>query len=95
MATQGTAVLVSNRLSGFRRHAALYRVTPPMQGHQFVVVAWAHEMSTGPKTNVFGADANGKVVDWTPLPGSMSGDHNHTEVLAKAGYTLQPAGSQP
>ena len=68
-------------------HKALYKLNPPLEGHEFVVVSSVHAMFTGPETYIFPADKNGKVTNWGELPGSYRGGLNHIKALEDAGYT--------
>ena len=42
---------------------------------------------TGDETYIFPADADGNVLGWEEIKGSMRGTLNHAEALAAAGYT--------
>jgi hypothetical protein len=78
----------------------LYRVDPPMEderwdgtkrSYEFVVVsAVVVGFGEGPETYIFGADAEGKVVDFSDLPGSFKGDLDHEQALRNAGYEVTP-----
>lgn len=79
-------VSVQNGATGEQR---LYRLSPPMDGVEFVVTSavnngWAHE------TYIFAAHESGAIVDWVELPGSYRGDTDHERALRGAGYEVQP-----
>lgn len=75
-------------LYGFTGNAALYRMTPPHDGHEYVVVSATRVMFSGPETYIFPATSDGKVSDWCELDGSYRGSMSHESALANAGYTL-------
>ena len=85
-------------LEGFTGRAALYRVNPPVEWHDwateeprtanFVVVSAASVMFSGPETYLFPADEKGNIVNWTELEGSYRGGLNHTQALRNAGYSV-------
>ncbi|MEA5453254.1 hypothetical protein SPF06_00830 [Sinomonas sp. JGH33] len=78
--------------------AALYRMDPPLDGNEYVVVSaadsrgrrWASTIPEVMKTEtyIFGADDEGNCPDLRELPGSMKGTLSHEEALAKAGYEV-------
>jgi len=85
-------------LDGFRGEAVLFRVEPPLEGHEYVVVSAITprpvEMSAftdlfQPETYIFGADPEGHVVDWGELPGSFQGAMDIPRALAQAGYEIK------
>ncbi len=78
-------------LSGWSGSATLYEVSPPLEGHRFVVVSAAVAMFSGPETYIFPSDASGEVTDYGELDGSFSGALDHTEALRRVGYTITPA----
>ncbi len=78
-------------LDGFKGEAALYEMSPPYEGHQFVVVsAISIAFDTGrSETYIFPSDAKGKVTDWGELEGSRRGTTSHSEILEEAGYEVE------
>ena len=77
------------KLDGWRGDARLYRLPTPVAygyddegGHtKYVVVSAASVLGT-PETYIFATDAEGKVLSWAELPGSMSGTLDHEAALA-------------
>jgi hypothetical protein len=84
--TPGKAVFVK-KLTGFYGEARLYKVTPPLDGHEHVAVS-AVVAYSGPETYIFPADADGKVLSWGELDGSFRGDLDHEAALRLAGYEV-------
>jgi len=66
---------------------ALFRMDPPLDGHRYVVASCVSVMGT-PETYLFGADADGKITDWSELDGSLRGVLDHGVALAGAGYEV-------
>ena len=66
--------------------AALYRLDPPLDGHDHVIVSSAVVLLVGPETVVFPADAEGRVLYAKRLLGSSQGTLSHTDALSLAGY---------
>lgn len=93
-----TATLVKDRLEGFRGHAALYRLDPPIEyeseRHEHVVVSsvtipdYGGLGVGGPEAYIFPASPEGKVTGWGELPGSLNGTLDHAEALRDAGYEV-------
>ena len=81
------ATFVRN-LAGFTGHAALYRLTPPLERHAHVVVSATVAMFSGPETYIFAANAKGKVTKWGELPGSYRSGLDHAKALRGAGYEV-------
>lgn len=86
-------------LPSWSSNADLYRLDPPLQGHEFVAVSALEAPTHDPKapggvrthleTYIFAADADGTVdPDMTELPGSMAGTLDHREALLRAGYEV-------
>jgi len=91
-------------LDGFRGEAVLFRVEPPLEGHEYVVVSAVDiKPPTGvetpsfmqdyyiPETYIFGADPDGHVTAWGELPGSFKGAMDIPRALAQAGYEIREA----
>jgi len=83
------------RLDRFNGHAALYKLDPPFDGHEFVVVSDVDVMFSGPETYIFPATASGEVTDWIELAGSFRGGRDHARALSGAGYRLAVRGDAP
>ena len=63
----------------------LYRLSEPLEGHEYVVVSAAVDMF-GPETYIFPSNANGNVTDYLELDGSFKGAIDHAKALRRAGY---------
>lgn len=85
------AVMIKDVSADFMGRACLYRLSEPLGGYETVVVsALTSAFDTGqPETYIFGADENGKVLDWGELDGSQRGTTDHALVLGFAGYEIQ------
>lgn len=83
-----TATLITDpdHLPKSHGHAALYRLSEPLRGHEFVVVSAITNGST--ETMIFGADEHGTVLSLAELPGSLHGTADHTKALHRAGYDV-------
>lgn len=68
--------------------AGLYRLDPPLDGHSHVVVSAIVYGAGGPETMVFGAAADGYILEWVGLAGSRRGDLDIPAALQRAGYTI-------
>lgn len=70
--------------------AYVYRLDPPLDGHEFVRVSAVSVPFSGPETFIFPSDAHGEVLDWHQLPGSLKGALDHAAALRGAGYEIVP-----
>lgn len=82
-----TATLVK-QLEGFTGEASLYRLNPPMDGNEFVVVSATVAMFSGPETCIFPADETGEITNYSEQDGSYKGGLSHAEARRGAGYTI-------
>ena len=84
-----TATLITNK-PWERGEYRLYRLSEPLEGHDFVLVSAIHiAFDTGlPETYIFPSNEAGDDTDWTTLPGSIQGVYDHAQALAGAGYEL-------
>ena len=60
---------------------------PVDRGYGYIVVSASVIRYSGPETYIFGADEDGKIVDWRELRGSSRGHLNHDLALSDAGYS--------
>lgn len=67
--------------------ASLYRLDPPKGDVEHVFVSTARVVGAW-ETYAFRADANGDVLSWSELYGSMKRYASHEEVLREMGYEL-------
>ena len=87
-------------LDTFRGEAILFRMEPPLESYDYVVVSAINPkpVEVGaftdlfqPETYIFGADPDGTVLDWHELPGSFQGAMDIPRALAQAGYEIKEA----
>lgn len=67
--------------------AKLYELSPPLEGHTFVVVSAVRVLGE-PETYIFQANEYGEVTSWGELNGSMRGTLDHETALLNAGYRV-------
>ena len=75
-------------LDNFTGMAALYKLSKPLEGYDYVVVS-ATRVYVQVETYIFPSNENGEVVDWGELPGSMREVYNHVMALNNAGYEVK------
>ena len=75
-------------LDGFTGMAALYKLSEPLDGFEYVVVSAATVFGRD-ETYTFGSNENGEVQDWLELPGSVNGVCDHEVALNNAGYEVR------
>lgn len=85
--TTKTAKKIKKDIPGMKGEAALYQLSTPHSGHEFVVVS-AVSVFGEPETYIFPADESGEVLGWAQLEGSFRGDLDHAQALENAGYEL-------
>ena len=99
-----TATLVKDksRISASGADQRLYKVDPPLVGenydyesekdvevsYEYVIVSAVYAMFGGPETYIFGANAEGDILDWGELEGSFRGGLDHKRALQGAGYVI-------
>lgn len=83
-----TATKIKN-LNGWEGDARLYRLSEPLDGHEYVIVSAVVAMFSGPETYIFPADPEGEVTGWGELEGSFRGGLDHVEALEGAGYVVE------
>jgi len=76
-------------LPGWAGDARLYRLSEPLEGHEYVVVSATDVVFSGPETYIFASDADGEVTNWGELDGSFRGAKDHEAALAGAGYAVE------
>lgn len=88
------------RLEDFKGEAWLFRMEPPHEGHEHVVVSAVTPKPTGipaidtlpgildPETLIFPTNPDGQVTSWTELPGSFLGAMDIPRALRNAGYEV-------
>lgn len=72
----------------------LWRMDPPLDGHEFVISSAVVAMFTGAETYIFAASEDGEVTDWLELPGSFQGGLDHDTAIMRAGYEIVEAADQ-
>lgn len=70
---------------GYKR---LYRMSPPLDGHRYVVASAVDGPFSGPETYLFPADDTGEITDWLELSGSQKGLVDCDEAIRSAGYRV-------
>lgn len=88
-----TATLIGSFDEGLNKNVkqSLYKMKPPHNGYEYVIasslfeVVGRHQLN---ETYLFGADEEGKILDWCELEGSMKGTQSHAEALNEAGYCV-------
>lgn len=76
-------------VGNYVQSCALYRLEPPLEEHELVVVSAALVPYSGPETYIFPADADGDIASFGELEGSYRGDLSHAVALQGAGYTIE------
>lgn len=77
-------------LTSWNGRAALYRMNPPYEGHEHVIVSAVNVPLSGPETYIFPADLNG-IISWSELSGSQRGTLSRAAVLRDIGYNVKEA----
>ena len=77
------------KVKSFMGDARIYRMEPPYEDSEYVVVSGVDVPFSGPETYIFKSDADGSVKDFGELPGSFRGDINHARALRNAGYEVE------
>lgn len=80
-----TATLISTHISTVGADQRVYRLDPPYEGQEYVVVSGI----SGPyavETYIFPGDETGDITDFGELPGSFRGGVDHTFALKGPGY---------
>ena len=93
-----SAATLIKRLPSWQGDAALYRMEPPLDGNDYVVVSAVDLALRFPtygdprpmqiETYIFAADESGEVEDYGELSGSLKGTLDHAEALRAAGYEV-------
>lgn len=88
MTDRKTATLV-RQLDDFNGDAALYRMTPPHEGHEYVIAsAVVLTYEAGCETYLFASSESGEIADWLELDGSLKNTLSHDDALNAAGYEV-------
>lgn len=69
----------------------LFEMTPPYEGYRYVLTSVPHAeiaLITGTETFIFGANVDGRIVDYNELEGSLYGVEDHFGAIANAGYEV-------
>lgn len=85
-----TALYIKDVNPEHRGIQKLYKLTPPLQRHRFVVVSVATDYFTcEPEAYVFPSNKNGEIRVWGELKGSTRGTARHSTALKNAGYIIK------
>jgi hypothetical protein len=84
------------KLEDFRGEAGLYKMEPPLERHEYVVVSAVtvpsyrdEPLIENTETYIFPANESGEVTDWIELRGSLRDTLSHRDALTAAGYELE------
>lgn len=85
----GKATFLMSLKEGWAGDARLYRIEPPLDGHDWVIVSVVKgSILSGPEAAIFACDENGDV-----MPSFKSlGDGprmDHAQILEEAGYSIR------
>ena len=67
----------------------LFKMEPPLEGNEFVVVSGVSVPYSGPETYIFPADEEGIIIDFGELDGSFRGAIDINEALRGVGYEVE------
>lgn len=84
---EGKKAQFVRRLRGWAGDARLYRMTPPLEGKEYVVVSAVMSDFSGPETAIFPSNENGSF-GMPQLDGGIDGALDHVAALANAGYEV-------
>ncbi len=84
-----TAKLIKSGRSSVGADQRLYKMDPPHEGYEYVVVSGVNAFGMGEETLIFGADAEGRIDTYADLTGSFRGSIDHEVALAIAGYKVE------
>jgi hypothetical protein len=84
------AIKTMGPMEGWNGIAALYRLSPPHNGDEWVVVSSVIAPFLGPETFIFESNEYGEVTEWAELEGSTQGTLSHAGVLGSLGYRILP-----
>lgn len=76
-------------LTDFSGNAALYQMTPPYDGQEFVIASAVNDGRYVHETYLFPATPAGEIADWTEMDGSQRNTTSHDEVMANIGYVIE------
>lgn len=86
---KGASAIRRRTIEGWTGDAALYELDPPLAGHHHVIVSAITCDVTGvPETYIFPAHADGRLISWDQLDGSMKDTLRHEDALRAAGYEV-------
>ena len=71
----------------FVGYAALYRVCPPVKGHDFIVISSTDKMG-GEEVLAFPSNAEGSILAWSEIEG-IAGSLDHRELIERMGYNTE------
>lgn len=77
------------RLPRWSGDARKYRLSEPLDGHDYVIVSAVYAPFSGPETYIFPArEKGGDAINYLELAGSFKGGLDHTKALSLAGYQV-------
>lgn len=76
-------------LFNFRGSAALYRMSPPYAGHEFVIASAVNDGVSIHETYLFPSTPDGEIADWGELDGSERNTTSHERVMSNIDYVIE------
>ncbi|PQP24172.1 hypothetical protein [Rhodococcus opacus] len=85
-----TATLIAEHVEGWAGDAYHYRLDPPLEGHEYVMVSEIdYPFNHYKETEIVPVDENGGPVAMVKLPGSLAAQANRAvALLAAGGYSI-------
>lgn len=71
----------------FAGYAALYRMCPPVKGHDFIVISSTDKMGDD-EVLAFPSDQEGGILEWSEIDGII-GSLDHRELIVRMGYNTE------
>lgn len=65
-----------------------YKLNKPYEGYDYVIISATYTSDHGDETYIFGADKKGKILNWSELKNSFTGEQNINKALKKMGYRV-------
>ena len=76
------------KIKTINERQVLWEVFPRIEGNKFVITSASNVPYSGPETYIFASDSEGKILDWSELPGSFRGSLEHKKCLENIGYQV-------
>lgn len=72
----------------FAGYAALYRMCPPVKGHDFIVISSTDNKMGDDEVLAFPSDHEGCILEWSEIDGII-GSLDHRELIVRMGYNTE------